>query len=138
MLTRTILGMVTLAADSVGREAWGPERSTPAANAVRDLIAERLESSTLGSAMLCRHLAISRTSLYRLFERDGGVQAYIRDRRLDAVRVALCDADSRDTIAMLADRYKFSDSAHLTRSFRLRFGTTPGAYRRDCLKFRIT
>ena len=64
---------------------------------------------SLTIANLCRRLQVSRTTLHRLFEAEGGVQAYIRDRRLEAVRLTLADAANAEPIYALAERLGFSD-----------------------------
>ena len=53
------------------------------------------------------------------------MQAYIRGRRLEAVRLALADPAAREPIYTLAERFGFSDAAHLSRLFRARYGLTP-------------
>ena len=80
-------------------------------------------------ANLCRRLGLSRSSLHRLFEQEGGVQAFIRERRLEAARLALGDPANREPIYAIAERLGFSDAAHLSRLFRERFGQSPSDFR---------
>jgi len=129
-LGRMFLEMLTLAAATVANPASKPlHPRTAAARAVRLSIESRLGSAGLTIANLCRELGISRATLHRLFETEGGVQAYIRQRRLEAVRLALSDPDSLEPIHALAERFAFSDAAHLSRLFRSRFGLTPSDHR---------
>jgi AraC-like DNA-binding protein len=66
---------------------------------------------------------LSRAKLYCLFVEFGGVQHYIRDRRLDAVLRDICQR--RDlSISAAAHRYGFSNDRQFQRAFRARFGTT--------------
>lgn len=96
-------------------------------------LAERVIEERLGSAMLtvvklCRWTGMSRSSLYRLFDADGGVQAYIRDRRLERV-VAELRSPSAGRVSDIAERWGFCDAAYLARVFREVHGMTPSAYR---------
>lgn len=130
-VARTVLDLLALAVSISGR-IIPPEPATRrsiAAIRARDEIERRLGSPSLNVDHLCRTLGISRTSLQRLFEEEGGVGTYIRGRRLEAVRSALADPRNGETIATLADRFGFSDAAHLSRLFRARYGSAPSDYR---------
>ncbi len=74
-------------------------------------------------------LGISRSALYRLFERDGGLLSYDRMRRLRAAHRAMCNPLNGSTLVELASRYGFRDQAALLRSFRKAFGYSPGELR---------
>lgn len=104
-------------------------RETATLLAARRLIDDHLGSPLLGVGWLCGQLGVPRSRLYRLFEAEGGVQAYVRNRRLDRVAAALRMPGSGERLADLAERWGFSDAAHLSRAFRERFGMTPGDYR---------
>jgi AraC-like DNA-binding protein len=68
-------------------------------------------------------LQLSRTSLYRLFEADGGVRAHILSRRLDHCLVAIVrDAAPQRPIGSIAFTLGFNSEAHFSRAFRHRFG----------------
>jgi len=128
-LGETFLDLLVLAL-SAGCPGKVPAiRLSAASPAARQSIEQRLGSPALTIANLCRELGISRTTLHRLFEADGGVQAYIRRRRLDSVRLALADPAGVEPICALAERFAFSDAPHLSRLFRARYGLTPSAYR---------
>lgn len=49
---------------------------------IRQFIEANLGRSDLGVEMLCARFGLSRTPVYALFEADGGVMTYIRNRRL--------------------------------------------------------
>ncbi|WP_447727014.1 helix-turn-helix domain-containing protein [Sphingomonas koreensis] len=89
----------------------------------------RLGSAQLSAASLARELGISRSTLYRLFSAEGGVNAYIRTRRLERVHQLLGQPMTSEPIAMLAERWGFCDAAHFGRLFREAYGMTPGDYR---------
>lgn len=131
--TRLAGTVMDLLAVAVAQERGG--RATPEAVAgaammrARAEIEARLGSATLTVATLCRALGMSRSALYRLFEDEGGVHAYIRQRRLESVAAALGESTERDRIADIAERWGFCDAAYLGRLFRERFGMTPSDYR---------
>lgn len=127
---RTVLDLLCLAITTSGRaERPVTIAARTAALAARREIEALLDSPGLTIANLCRRLSLSRTSLYRLFEKEGGVQAYVRERRLEAVRRALADPANPEPIFALAERYGFADAAHLSRLFRTRYGLSPRDYR---------
>ncbi|WP_066809545.1 helix-turn-helix domain-containing protein [Sphingomonas asaccharolytica] len=129
-LAGTVMDLLAVA---VAQERGG--RATPAAVAgaamtrARAEIEARLGSATLTVATLCRALGMSRSALYRLFEDEGGVHAYVTRRRLESVAAALSESTERDRIADIAERWGFCDAAYLGRLFRERFGMTPSDYR---------
>jgi AraC-like DNA-binding protein len=134
ILMRTVLDLLAVA---LGRQAV-VELPTPADDegSVADLdglarreIELRLGLPSLTAASLCQRLGVSRSTLFRLFQNEGGVQSYIRSRRLEAVRRALAERGSPASVGELAYRYGFSDASHLTRLFKAAYGTTPTAFR---------
>jgi AraC-like DNA-binding protein len=130
LLARSVLDLLGLAVATSGRVGAAPALGRGAAElAARWAIERELGSPRLTIANLCRRLQVSRTTLHRLFETEGGVQAYIRGRRLEAVRRALSDVAGDEPIYALAERLGFSDAAHLSRLFRARYGLTPSDYR---------
>lgn len=86
----------------------------------RDLDAEAIAAAT----------GQSRSGLYRVLERDGGVAKFVMARRLAAVRDAL-ENGSQDPLAVLADRFGFSDESHMGRRFTQAYGRPAGAFRRE-------
>lgn len=129
-VARTLLDMLVLALSASARGEAGHESAKASvATRARREIQENLGSPILTVANLCRRLDISRSTLHRLFEDEGGVQAFIRASRLDATRLALLDPGNRERIGELAERLGFSDAAHLSRLFRARYGETPSQVR---------
>jgi AraC-like DNA-binding protein len=120
---------VMLAMAGIGGTPSSRAVETVKKQAVLEMIAHDLGASDLGVAKLMEATGISRTALYRLFELEGGVQAYIRQQRLMRVRRELNDAPPGERIADIANRWGFDDAAHFSRLFRRQFGTTPSKYR---------
>jgi len=139
LLERTVLDMLVLAVGASGRSVNLAPSGRAAATlvAAREEIERRLESPSLTITSLCRALGISRTTLHRLFEAEGGAQAYIRARRLEAARRRLAEPDNAEPIYALAERLGFSDAAHLSRLFRARYGMTPSDYRASRISGRL-
>jgi AraC-like DNA-binding protein len=129
-LARTLLDLLVVAVHAAAHaERDAPPRMVGMAARARTEIRAHLESSSLNVASLCRRLNISRSTLHRLFEGEGGVQTYIRNSRLDAARIALLDSTNDERIGAIAERLGFSDAAHFSRLFRARFDETPSECR---------
>ncbi|MXN76787.1 helix-turn-helix domain-containing protein [Burkholderia sp. 4701] len=97
---------------------------------IKEYIRQNLESPDLSPERICKDIGISRSSLYRLFEQDGGVANYIRKRRLLAVHRALMSPGSpRHRIGDLAYRYGFNSNTQLSRAFKQEFGHAPSETR---------
>jgi AraC-like DNA-binding protein len=93
---------------------------------VRDYIDQHLTDETLAPEVLVRLFRMSRATLYRLFEDEGGVAAYILGRRLDRCRAILgASTGNERTIGELAFSHGFASEAHFSRAFRRRFGIAP-------------
>lgn len=98
-------------------------------NAVREkaarIVRRNLATPGLGPAMIAAALGISRSSLYRAFEPNGGVAAYIQRERLDEAYRRLSIPGQRGTISALAWDLGYPDPSTFTRAFRRRFGHAP-------------
>lgn len=94
--------------------------------AARQLIERSLADPDLNVATLAARLGCSRATLYRAFaEQDLSVAACLREARLERARALLASAPAHHTIADIAARSGFYDSAGFSRQFRQRFGFTP-------------
>jgi len=97
---------------------------------IKRRIADNLETDALAVSELCRHFQISRASLYRLFEADGGLAHYVREQRLNlAFRQLLSPAAQDKRLIDLAVSMRFSSDSTFIRAFRRKFGLTPGELR---------
>ncbi|MBC7950370.1 MAG: helix-turn-helix domain-containing protein [Rhodospirillaceae bacterium] len=91
---------------------------------------QNLHRETLTPDSIIKDLSISRSQLYRQFERFGGVQHYIRQRRLRRCLLAICNPTlAGQRIADIAYNHGFTDEAHFSRLFRQTFGLSPRAAR---------
>ena len=92
----------------------------------KDFIDQHLSDPDLTPDMVAKAVGVSRANLYRLFQPQGGVSNYIRDRRLRSALLALGDPSQRDRpIYDIALDYGFTSNPVFTRSFRQRYGITP-------------
>jgi AraC-like DNA-binding protein len=91
-----------------------------------DYIDQHLTDDTLSPDTLVRLFRMSRATLYRLFEDEGGIAAYILGRRLDRCRAILGSSIGGErSIGELAFGHGFASEAHFSRAFRRRFGIAP-------------
>lgn len=91
----------------------------------RRFIDARLSSPELGAEALCRGLGVSRRTLYRMFEPEGGVQHYIQGKRLERMRSCLTDPTETRRISDVAAEYGFLRNDHFARAFKHQFGLPP-------------
>lgn len=93
--------------------------------AVCQFIEQELAQETLGVDALIAQFGLSRATLYRLFDADGGVASYIRERRLLRAMKLLGASGGRPRISSVAYATGFSDEKTFSRAFRRRFGFLP-------------
>ncbi|MGG2398815.1 GlxA family transcriptional regulator [Pseudomonas sp. SH1-B] len=88
-------------------------------------------ASAEGIESLAASVGISRRQLDRLFRARQGMSAreYWNELRLQHVRWRLLN--SSHSLAQIADEIGASDTSHLGKLFRQRFGVAPGAFRRQ-------
>lgn len=121
-------------------EAVGPAREAELAvahasrrallAAIKSYIEKNLLSEAVAVPALCRRFGVSRATLYRLFEGDGGLAHYVQDRRLHRAFMQLISPAGRQArlIDFAVDNHFSSDNTFI-RAFRHRFGLTPGEVR---------
>ncbi len=95
----------------------------------RMIVRANLSRPDLSPEFIAGQMKVSRATLYRLFEPEGGVMHFVRDERLRAVRDALADPMETRTLSRLAEVFAFSSISQLSRSFRTRYGVPPQAWR---------
>jgi AraC-like DNA-binding protein len=130
-ITRALVELLGATLDS-GSSTTAAARSIDFArrHAVIRHVGGNLGDRTLDADAIARATGQSRSALYRLFRRDGGVAQYVMSRRLAAVRDAL-EKGSTDSLAVLAERFGFADESHMNRRFNRAYGRPAGAFRRE-------
>ena len=119
-----------LVADAIGASHAAEEAIT---HADRDLtlasikrhIDANLRTDMVSVDFLCRRFRLSRASLYRLFESDGGLWRYIQDQRLARAFRRLTSV-MPPRIIDVALESGFGSDTTFVRAFRRRFDLTPG------------
>lgn len=112
----------------------GAELDVSVVELAERLIERYLPVPDISPTFIAERLGISRSTLYRAFERTGGVMQRVWEMRLDAIRAALDDPFEIRPLETLAHAHGFKSVPHMNRSFRLRFGHTPGAWRRERMR----
>ena len=134
--------VLALALCGRGEERGGAGPSDALAVLRRDrveaFVANRLADPGLDASSVIGGVGLSRSSVYRLFEADGGLAHYIRRRRLAALRDALRRENESRSIASLAAAHGFVSESHCNRLFRDAFGRPPGQFRADAVRARRT
>jgi AraC-like DNA-binding protein len=94
---------------------------------MRHHIEQHLSDPTLSAASIARHFAVSRSTLYRLFEPFGGIDAYIRRRRLSRAYQTLKKSSGRsgDYIYQVSQAWGFASETAFSHAFRREFQATP-------------
>lgn len=126
---RAFDGCVGLLLGAFGRQARlvGDARAAVRAamfDQARRYVNSHLHQPDLSAERLLQALQLPRPSLYRLFEHEGGLAAYIRHRRLseacnELVRLA------QVPVAEIAYGLGFGSASQFTRAFRRAYGMTP-------------
>lgn len=112
-----------------------PERADriaidPVVSNARRFIESHLADPDLNADRIARECAMSRASLYRLFEPMGGVAAYIRLQRMRRALFELSRTDGADArVAAVAMRCGYENATSFTRAFQASFGVPPTAVR---------
>jgi len=106
------------------RVGWWRARN----NLIRKYIETNLGDPALLPAHICNMFNLSRATLYRMFEVDGGVRRYIQDRRLYAAIWDLADRGvRRGRLTEVAEKWGFSSNANFNRAVKAAFDMPPGA-----------
>ncbi|USJ02630.1 AraC family transcriptional regulator [Xanthomonas prunicola] len=94
-------------------------------------IEQHIGEAELGTESLQQAFALSRASLYRLFQSRGGVASYIREQRLSMAHRYL-QAYPDCSLTWLLYELGFASERQFQRAFQQRFGMPPMQWRRQC------
>nr|WP_281065539.1 helix-turn-helix domain-containing protein [Jiella sonneratiae] len=87
---------------------------------------ERLGDPEMSPASIAAACGLSRASLYRLAEVDGGIAALVQGRRLARAFDLLADASARGArIEDVSHGVGFASAAHFSRAFKAAYGISP-------------
>ena len=82
----------------------------------------------ISASEICNHFHISRSSVYRAFESEGGIKRYITKERLRNCYLELRIADpSRTKVSDIFQSWGFYEASTFTRAFKRIYKTTPSA-----------
>lgn len=131
LIAQTFVGLVRqLMLGSKPGHAPTGDRELPFALLLQDHITNNLQDPGLNAETLSTTFGVSRATLYRHFEKDGGIARTIRNRRLDRCFFELSRVQpGRGRVAAVARRWHFTDPKHFNRLFHERFGMAPS----ECL-----
>jgi AraC-like DNA-binding protein len=118
------VSLIAASLASIGPQAE-PRSAASVRHRARVHINQNLSSGDLSAETISRSLAVGRSALYRAFAPFGGVQAYLRKRRLEAAHALLVDPREQRTITQIAYAFHFVSIPHFSRAFRSRFGYSP-------------
>ncbi|ANH75751.1 helix-turn-helix domain protein [Ralstonia insidiosa] len=126
---RAFLTAVELILAAYGRQAGLAGNARAAVRAavygkVRRHVESNLRDPNLSPESVLASLHFSRASVYRIFEHDGGLAAYIRSRRLRMAADELVRFPQRG-IQDVASGLGFNDASSFTRAFRRAFDIAP-------------
>jgi AraC-like DNA-binding protein len=133
--TATIEAMIDIVAAAAGCAADANGKVSRAERhlylaMIKRHIESNLETEAVAPTHLCRRFRISRASLYRLFEAEGGLACYVRERRLNrALMMLISPTAPGERLIDLAVSLQFSSASTFIRAFRRQFGMTPGEIR---------
>lgn len=96
--------------------------------AIMKFIEARLSSTTLSVTLILQNFGVSRASLYRMFDAEGGVRNYIRRRRLYGAVCTIAENPlKRGQIHAASERWGFTSDTSFNRMVRREFGVAPGS-----------
>ncbi len=126
-LLRSILVLVAEVFGTRSKGGQGVDSRELQRQRVQRFIAERLDDPELTPGHIAEHNRMSLRYLHKLFEGTGATVAQtILEQRLERCRVDLttpCLAHLR--VSEIAFSWGFTDAAHFSRAFKIRYGMTP-------------
>lgn len=98
------------------------------ADMIRSYVDKNLAHPDLSAATILTNFGLSRASLFRMFERDGGFRRFVNRRRVHRAVIDIVSAPpSRGSISAAAERWGLTSAANFNRSVKDQFGVAPGS-----------
>lgn len=133
VLQKTIVMMLSAclnAADGGTRSTDAMRRDIEKGVMIRRYFRQNLFAAELTADKAANDLGLSRSSLYQLFEKHGGVKNYLREMRLRHALKLLGDPkERRRSLYDIALECGYETDAGFIRAFRAKYGVTPGDIR---------
>ena len=102
------------------------------AKALRSFVRQHICDPDLSVKKVCGAFGASRATIYREFEKEGGIANYILRQRLQRAMLDLAaSVGRRGAVTEIALRYGFLDTSSFSRTFRRHFGVAPSDYVRQ-------
>ena len=127
---RVCAALILAAFKKQSRRSTGAHAAVQAAtrNQIREFIEVNLRDGDLTTEAILRAFPIPRPTLYRMFEHEGGIGTYIRNRRLREAAEELATAP-HVSIMEIAYGWSFGSPSDFTRAFRRAYGMAPQDFR---------
>jgi AraC-like DNA-binding protein len=94
---------------------------------LRGFLDTNLHNPDLGISDITDNFGVSRSTIFRDFAPEGGLDRYILRRRLERAYIDLNDQPAtRGRITQIAESWGFQSMSHFYRVFRAEFGCAPG------------
>lgn len=109
-----------------GQEQSADYIRTSRARAMRCYLDKHLGNPDLGAAELAQAFNVSRATVYRCFDEEGGLRRYVYSKRLERAYLDLAGGrPGRGRITRVAETWGFSSLGHFTRRFFSRYQCLP-------------
>jgi AraC-like DNA-binding protein len=126
----TIAHLTACFGTQVPSAATGKKAKAVDAAAIRRFLAQHIGDRQLGPDVVCKKFALSRSSLYRMFNDSGGIQSMILAMRLRAVHRDIASGRfPEQPLSGIAERRGVMDIRSFRRVFVKEFGYTPSDLR---------
>ncbi len=120
------------------RRVMEPDPTELRRKQMRAVVEKSLTSPDLSSVTLEEEFGVSRATVYRDLDSLGGLQHYVMRRRMEeACKELVFGPDTRGIVGAVAERWRFSSTAHFSREFSRHFGFSPSKAVASAL-FRMT
>lgn len=126
LLEASIIDLICSVLKNRPQEEDGKTLARARKRAMKQFVQDHLANPDLCANTLTSAFHMSRPSLYRQFEDEGGVMAYIRIQRMErALALLTSEPAARGRIKEVSEQVAFEDPLHFRRTFKQTFGFSP-------------